>query len=146
MHPRCIIHNEMSMHMMSCQSFSSRNTRGVTLPRRVIVCQLLAHVSHSKSCVTKVDSCVSTTCVWAVAIMNCHWLGQSTLYNSDQRRQLGSIIITPAHVSIANPSTPAHISNRHHSVAARADKLDESMFVRRSTQRPRAKISFCHSA
>jgi hypothetical protein len=30
MHPRCIIHNEIPMHMMSCQSFSSRNTRGIT--------------------------------------------------------------------------------------------------------------------
>jgi hypothetical protein len=30
MRPICIIHNEMLMHMMSCQSFSSRNTRRVT--------------------------------------------------------------------------------------------------------------------
>jgi hypothetical protein len=146
MHPRCIIHNEMPMHMMSCQSFSSRNTRGVTLPRRAIVCQRLAHMSHSKSCVTKVDSCVSATCVWAVAIMNYHCLGQSTLCNSDRRRQLGSIIITPAYVSIDSPSTPTHISNRHHSVAARADKLDESAFVRRSTRRPRGKTFVCHIA
>jgi hypothetical protein len=30
MHSRCSIHNEMLMQMMSCQSFSSSNTRGVT--------------------------------------------------------------------------------------------------------------------
>jgi hypothetical protein len=30
MHSRCNNHNEMSMHMMSCSSFSSHNTRGVT--------------------------------------------------------------------------------------------------------------------
>jgi hypothetical protein len=30
MHSWCNIHNEMSIHMMSCQSFSSCNTRGVT--------------------------------------------------------------------------------------------------------------------
>jgi hypothetical protein len=30
MQTRCIIHNEMPMHMMSCLSFSSRNTSGVT--------------------------------------------------------------------------------------------------------------------
>jgi hypothetical protein len=30
MHSRCIIHNIMPMHMMLCQSFSSRNTRGIT--------------------------------------------------------------------------------------------------------------------
>jgi hypothetical protein len=31
MHSRCNIHNEMSMNMMPCPSFSSCNTRGVTL-------------------------------------------------------------------------------------------------------------------
>ena len=36
MHSRCNIHNEMLMYMMSCQSFSSCNTRGVTL----------AHLAH----------------------------------------------------------------------------------------------------
>jgi hypothetical protein len=30
MHPRCFIHNEMPMHMMPCQSFSSRNTNVFT--------------------------------------------------------------------------------------------------------------------
>jgi hypothetical protein len=30
MHSRCNIHNEISMHMMPCPSFSSCNTRGVT--------------------------------------------------------------------------------------------------------------------
>jgi hypothetical protein len=34
MHSRCNIHNEMLMHMMSCQSFSSCNTRGVTVSMR----------------------------------------------------------------------------------------------------------------
>jgi hypothetical protein len=37
----CIIHNEMPMHMMSCQSFSSLNTRGVTgtLCRTIWICR-----------------------------------------------------------------------------------------------------------
>jgi hypothetical protein len=30
MHSRCDKQNEMSMHMMSCSSFSASNTRGVT--------------------------------------------------------------------------------------------------------------------
>jgi hypothetical protein len=34
MHSRCIIHKVMLVHMMSCQSFSSRNTRGVIKPEQ----------------------------------------------------------------------------------------------------------------
>jgi hypothetical protein len=34
MHSKCNIHNEMSMHMMPCRSFSSGNTRGVTVSLR----------------------------------------------------------------------------------------------------------------
>jgi hypothetical protein len=31
MHSRCTIHNEMLVQMISCQSFSFGNTRGVTI-------------------------------------------------------------------------------------------------------------------
>jgi hypothetical protein len=43
MHSRCDKQNEMSMHMMSCSSFSSSNTRGVTEGRareRARLCEM----------------------------------------------------------------------------------------------------------
>src|SRR5688572_19293464 len=64
-------------------------------------------------------------------IMSCHWLERGALFSTDRRRQLGSIVITLAHVSLIGP---LHTSAYHTLLCSRFEPADraEACLVGRS--------------